>query len=110
MIINDDTLSMPRGWIVCYKDGTVITEYDRNGQAREWKKVPKVGIKSLTLKWSQHKQWTVSGKGPFIQFKTGYISPGMATPGVKDRCIGYWEEDGTKVIYRVDEATGKMQI
>ena len=30
MDINDDTLSMPKGWVVKYEDGKIVTEYDRN--------------------------------------------------------------------------------
>jgi len=51
MDINDAVMSMAKGWVVSYNDGTVITEYDKDGNETNWKKVPKVGIKSLSLKW-----------------------------------------------------------
>ena len=32
MDINDDIMNMPKGWIVSYTDGTIITEYDKYGR------------------------------------------------------------------------------
>lgn len=106
MEINDDVLSMPKGWVVKYEDGTVITEYDRNGKETNWKKVPKKNIQSLSLKW-YNKHWTITGKKVYIQFKRGSIAPGEAEHMVEERCIGYWDGPN-KVVYRVDERTGQM--
>lgn len=106
MDINDAVMSMPKGWVVCYEDGRIITEYDQNGEEVRWASIPKTGIKSLTLKWND-RHWTIPGPGPFIQFKRAWIIPGMTEGVIQYRCIGYWEGND-KVIYRVDENTGKM--
>jgi hypothetical protein len=111
MDINDDVLSMPKGWIVAYNDGTLITEYDRNGASREWKSVPKTNIKYVALKWN-NKHWTIAGKDFYLQKKRGWVNP--AIPGEQEaniqyRYIGYWEGKN-KVFYRVDEVTGEMKM
>ena len=110
MDINDDILSMPRGWIVQYIDGRIITEYDRNGAQTEWCKVPKVGIKCIHLKWNT-KHWTISGKEAYLQKKRGWVSPqpGPQETNIQYRYIGYWEGNN-KVYYQVDEITGQMSM
>lgn len=109
MDMNDAIMNMPRGWIVVYNDGIIITQYDVDGKEVDWKKVPKRGIKSLTLKWGPHKKWTIAGKQCYLQSKRGWISPGMTTPVIEERCIGYWEGNN-KVMYRVNENTGRMEM
>lgn len=110
MDINDDILSMPKGWIVQYTDGRIITEYDRNGEQTNWRKVPKVGIKCLSLKWLT-KHWTIAGKEVYLQKKRGWVSPlpGPQEANIQYRYIGYWE-GANKVFYCVDEATGAMSM
>lgn len=110
MDINDDVLSMPKGWVVQYEDGTIITEYDRNGEQRDWRRVPKKGIKALSLKWN-NKHWTIHGKETYIQKKRGWVNPALGTqePNVQFRYIGYWEGND-RVFYRVEESTGNMNI
>lgn len=109
MDICDSVLSMPKGWVVSYNDGRIITEYDQNGEQTEWRSIPKVGIRSLSLKWYD-KHWTISGKNDlYIQKKRAWISPGMDQSVLKYRYIGYW--DGSdQVLYQVEEATGQMKI
>lgn len=110
MDINDAILNMVCGWIVHYMDGTIITEVGMDGKEVEWKKVPKTGIKSLSLKWNT-KFWTINGKENYIQKKRGWIIPdsGMEEPVIEYRCIGYWEGND-KVMYKISEDTGKMQM
>lgn len=111
MDINDDIMNMPKGWVVHYHDGTIITEYDRDGNQRDWRSVPKTGIKSLSLKW-HNKHWSIFGKSIYLQKKRGSIIPlsGIEQePTVEYRYIGYWEGNN-KVFYRVEEETGKMSI
>jgi len=107
--INDDIMNMPKGWIVHYDDGRIITEYTTNGKQRDWRDVPKVNIKSLSLKW-HNRFWTLHGKGIYLQKKRGWIIPVQGVdmePNIQYRFIGYWEGDN-KVYYRVDEHTGQM--
>lgn len=111
MDINDDVLSMSKGWIIGYNDGKIITEYDRNGNSREWRTAPKVNIKYVALKWN-NKHWTISGQTNYLQKKNGWVNP--AIPGDQEanlqyRYIGYWE-GRSKIYYRVDELTGEMKI
>jgi hypothetical protein len=110
MDINDDIMNMQKGWVVHYEDGTIITEYDSNGQEIDWKKVPKVGIKSLSIKW-HGKHWSIIGKDVYLQKKRGWVIPGtgMVAPEVEFRFIGYWEGNN-RVFYRVDDATGEMKM
>lgn len=109
MDINDAVMSLSKGWVVCYNDGKIITEYDQNEVETSWRSVPKNNIKSLSIKWMD-RHWTIPGPGPFIPpFKRAWISPGMSQSIIEYRCIGYWDGNN-KVIYRVDEQTGKMSI
>lgn len=111
MDINDDVMSMPKGWVVKYEDGSIITEYDRNGTQRDWRKIPKKGIQSLSLKWYT-KHWTIQGKDIYLQKKRGWVVPQAGVeqePNVQYRYIGYWEGN-SKVYYQVDELTGQMKM
>jgi hypothetical protein len=110
MDVNDDILSMPKGWIVQYTDGRIITEYDRDGKQTNWRKIPKVGIRCVHLKWNK-KHWTLSGKDVYLQKKRGWVasSPGELEPNIQYRYIGYWEGND-RVFYCVDEMTGAMTM
>jgi len=111
MDINDAVMNMPKGWVVQYNDGCMITEYDIDGKQRDWRTVPKQGIKSLSLKW-YNKHWTVHGKSTYLQKKRGWITPMEGVdqePNVQFRYIGYWD-GADRVFYRVDEGTGQMQM
>ena len=111
MDVNDDVLNMPKGWVVSYEDGTIITEYDRDGKECNWRKIPKVGIKSVSIKW-YGKHWTIHGKQHYFQKKRGWVNPaipGAQEANVETRCIGYWEGND-KIMYVVDEITGDMKI
>ena len=111
MDINDEVLSMAKGWIIAYNDGTMLTEFDRNGVEREWRSAPKKNIKYVALKWN-HKNWTIQGREHYLQKKRGWVNPavpGYQEPNIQYRYIGYWEGKN-KVFYRVDELTGDMKI
>lgn len=107
--IDDRFMNFQLGWIVEYEDGTVIYEGEK-----KWSKVPKVGIKSLSLKWYD-KLWSITGKESYIQFKRGYVvfSPAGKSdsePILSEMCIGYYDESGRKVIYKVNSSTGDMKM
>ena len=93
-----------KGWIVRYKDGTIVTEADSH-----WKQVSKREIESLRLKWHS-KLWDITGKKNYFEFKSASIAPGEETPLIHSRVIGYYDDDGNKVQYRVDEHSGRMTI
>lgn len=93
-----------RGWEAEYYDGTRVNE----DQAK-WKDIPKVGIKRLILHYDG-RQWVIEGKQVYFQKKRGSAIPQI--PGsfrIESRTIGYYE-DYNKVMYTVDEHTGKMQM
>lgn len=111
MDINDDIMNLAKGWIVHYDNGRIITEYDKDGNQTDWREVPKVGIKSLSLKW-YNKHWTIYGKGIYLQKKRAWITPVAGIeqePNVEYRYIGYWEGNN-KVYYKVNELTGQMKM
>ena len=93
-----------RGWNVKYYDGTEIYEGEE-----EWKNIPKIGIKRLTLHFDG-RRWDIVGKQTYFQKKHASVIP--YTPGsfrVETRSIGYYE-DVSKIMYTVDEYTGVMKI
>jgi hypothetical protein len=108
--VGERQINMPRGWIVQYKDGTVLCEADML-----WIKLPnKKNIDKVFLKWEE-RLWSIDDQEHFIvPAKRGYvdISPTglISEGGIQSRTIGYYDlENKCKVIYRVDEATGRMQ-
>lgn len=111
MDINDDIMNMQKGWVVQYEDGRILTEYDRDGVCLNWRTVPKVGIKSLSLKW-YNKHWTLYGKSIYLQKKRGWVVPVAGVDqeaNIQYRYIGYWEGNN-RVFYQVDESTGQMKM
>lgn len=107
--INDDIMNLSKGWVVVYKDGSMVTENDM-----DWGKVRKRDIKVLALKW-YNKWWTVRDKVGYLQFKRGSVFVSASGPAsdvvtCEERCIGYYDEDGSKVIYRVNDHTGQMAL
>lgn len=104
--MDDKLMNLSKGWFVVCNDESLIIEGEM-----DWLKVKKGEIKILGLKWHD-KFWTISGKTAYIQLKRG--SAGFSASGDMDssitceeRCIGYYEGE-LKVIYRVNERTGKM--
>ena len=107
--IGEKEITMPRGWIAQYRDGTVVCEAEM-----AWHKLPnKKEISRVILKW-EDRIWSFDDKENYIVPKTrGYIdvspSGGMSSQGIHSRTIGYYDvENKEKVILRVEEATGKM--
>lgn len=93
-----------RYWEVEYFDGRIITE-----NQMEWKKIPKVDMKRLTLHF-EGKRWDITDKQAYFQMKRASVVPNIPDSfQVESRSIGYYE--GTqKVIYTVDEFTGTMKM
>lgn len=93
-----------RGWVAEYADGTKISE-----DQTDWKDIPKVGIKRLTLHYDG-RSWSMDNKLVYFQKKRASVIPNV--PGsfrVEARTIGYYE-DFNKVMYTVDEETGQMTM
>jgi hypothetical protein len=105
--IGSRQITMLRGWVAEFKDGTVICEEDMH-----WGKVPnKKDIKRVVLKYDD-RLWSFEDKIAYtVPTKRGYIdvsAGGISPHQIDSRTIGYYSiEDKCKVILRVDEATGK---
>ena len=104
--MNDKFMNLVSGWFVVYKDNTLVVEGDM-----EWNKVVKPQIQILGIKWHD-KIWTIRDKTAWVQFKRGSVA--FSPSGISDvvdceeMCIGYYE-GAKKVIYRVNNRTGKMR-
>jgi hypothetical protein len=93
---------MRRGWEVVLNSGKHIKE-----SKTHWKDVPKNEIKQLILHYDG-RRWDVSGKEVYFQKKRGSAIPGDPNSfRIESRSIGYYEGK-QKVIYTVNEFTGKM--
>lgn len=93
-----------RYWETEYYDGKIINE-----NQMEWRKIPKVGIKRLTLHFDG-RQWDILNKPAYFQKKRASMVPGIQNSfQVEARIIGYYE-DTHKVMYTVEEATGVMKM
>ena len=104
--IGEREVSMSKGWIAQFKDGSVICQDDM-----EWNSVPqKKNIRRMVMKW-EDRIWSFDDKQNYtVPTIRGYmdISLGGSTQGVDSRTIGYYDtEDKCKVILRVEESTGK---
>ena len=95
---------MRRGWQVTLEDNTILNQDDT-----EWKDVPKIKIKVLSLLYDG-RRWDLSDKQAYFIRNKASMVPGIAESfRVERRCIGYY--DGAKKIhYVVDEATGKFNM
>ena len=108
MRVGDRDITMPKGWIAQFEDGTVICEDDM-----AWNKVPKKkNIRRMILKW-EDRYWDLTDKEHYtVPKKRGYVdvSMGGVSEGIHSRTIGYYDmEEKCKVILRVEESTGQMQ-
>ena len=95
---------MRRGWEVELSSGKVVNE-----DQMEWKDVPKQGIVRLTLRYDG-REWNIEDKVAYFQKKQASVNPNI--PGsfqIESRSIGYYE-DNYKVMYTVDEHTGRMKM
>ena len=107
--IGEREITMPRGWIAHFKDGSAICEEDMS-----WKEVPnKKEIQRMILKW-EDRIWTIDNKksytAPMIR---GFVdispSGGISPTGVDSKARGYYDtESNCKVYIRVDELNGQM--
>ena len=95
---------MQRGWILLYEDGSVLRESEA-----DWRTTNKKGISALRLRWHD-RVWEIKGQERYIQFKSGSVTVGQTEPTIHSRCIGYLDNDGGGVVYRVEELTGRMKI
>jgi hypothetical protein len=93
-----------RGWEVEYTDGTTINE-----DTTIWQKVPKIGIVRLTLHYDG-RRWDIMDKAEYYQKKHASVVPGMKDSfRIESRSVGYYEGN-SKVLYTVDEHTGRMKM
>lgn len=93
-----------RGWEVQYEDGTVVNEDNA-----DWKSIPKRGIVRLTLHYDG-RMWNICDKEFYFQKKSASVVPGFTDSfRIESRSIGYYDGN-SKVMYTVDEGTGRMTI
>jgi hypothetical protein len=99
---------MARGWVVKYKDGTVIPEWDFD---RPFSQLPNVGdIESVAIVF-EDRHWVIAGKKHYFSQKGESILVGPGFTGgqrLESRTIGYWE-DGRRIKYTLNESTGEMR-
>jgi hypothetical protein len=110
--VGEREITMSRGWVVLYKDGTAICEDDMS-----WRKLPnKQEIKKVILKWEDRlwsienqKYYTVPTMKGYHDISISSAGASFSPQGVHSRTIGYYDvASNCKVILRVDEATGKI--
>ncbi len=95
---------MQRGWEVLLYDGSRMTE-----DTHEWREVPKIQIKQLSLLFDT-RRWDLTGKAAYFIRNTASVVPGSQESfRIERRCIGYYE-GATKVFYAVDENTGEFKM
>jgi len=107
-VMNDKIMSLPKGWIAIYDNGDVVVEGDL-----PWSKVVKRRIASLHIKWYD-RFWDLIGKDSYVCFQRKSVpfnpAGGAGTVSIEERCIGFYDEAGRKIIYAVNEHTGRMSI
>jgi hypothetical protein len=99
---------MNRGWVVKYKDGTVIPEWEFG---RPFSQLPtNVEIEAVAIVLDD-RHWVLAGKQHYFAQKRESILFGpsgfLGGRRIESRTIGYWE-NGKKVKITVDENTGEM--
>jgi hypothetical protein len=93
-----------RGWEVELSTGQIINE-----DQMEWADVPKQGILRMTLRYDG-REWNITGRRDYFQKKHASVIPGIQDSfRIESRSIGYYEGN-SKIMYTVDEHTGKMQM
>jgi hypothetical protein len=96
-----------RGWVVKYKSGDVIPEWEfGQGFSRlpEQNNIEAVAI----VHRDTNRSWVISGKKHYFAQKQESLlcgAGGFFGRQIESRTIGYWE-DGKKVLFTVNEATG----
>lgn len=95
---------MARGWEVELQDGTIMSE-----DSSEWREVPKIKIKRLTLIFDA-RRWDLTDKQAYFVRNTASVVPGSNESfRVERRGIGYYE-GSAKVLYTVNEYTGEFKM
>ena len=95
---------MTRGWLVELDDGKILSE-----ENTEWKEVPKVKIKKLSLLFDG-RRWDLFDKQAYFIRTSASMVPGVQESfRVEKRTIGYYE-GAEKVSYTVNEATGEFKM
>lgn len=107
--IGEKEIKMHKGWVVLYKDGTIICEDEKT-----WKKLPNhKDIQRVILKW-EDRIWSLDDKEYYTVPKTrGFmdVSTGGVSQGIDSRTIGYYDmKEKCRVYLRVDEITGRMTM
>lgn len=95
---------MRRGWQVTLYDDTILNEDNT-----EWRNVPKIKIKVLSLLYDG-RRWDLSDRQAYFIRNRASMVPGIAQSfRIEHRCIGYYE-GARKVHYTIEEATGKFTM
>ncbi len=95
---------MSRGWEVELIDGSMIYE-----NSSDWKDVPKIKIKRLSLIFDA-RRWDLMNKQAYFIRNTASCIPGSQESfRIEKRGIGYYE-GSTKVLYTVNEFTGEFKM
>ena len=95
---------MNRGWVVELDDGQILLE-----ENTEWKDVPKIKIKKLSLLFDG-RRWDLSNKQAYFIRNSASMVPGIQESfRIEKRTIGYYE-GAEKVSYTVNEMTGEFKM
>jgi hypothetical protein len=93
-----------RGWIVELDDGKILSEEDV-----EWREVPKIRIKKLSLLFDG-RRWDLFDKQAYFIRNSASVVPGVQESfQIEKRTIGYYE-GAEKVSYTINEMTGEFKI
>lgn len=99
---------MRRGWEVELADGKIMNE-----DQMDWKKVPKIGIVRVTLRYDG-REWNLHNKIAYDQKKRASVISGIPRSfQIESRSVGYYDvvdSRTVKVWYTVNEFTGKMTM
>jgi hypothetical protein len=100
-----------RGWVVKYKDDSIITEWDF---CKPFSQLPDQNkIKAVALVWD-NRHWVFPDQQHYYSQKRESIlcGAGCGLKGgnqIESRSIGYWDyELNTRVKYTVNEHTGEL--
>ncbi len=99
---------MNRGWVVKYKDGTIIPEWEFGKPFSQLPKTKEIDAVAIVL---NDRHWIIPGKQHYFAQKRESILMGAGGPvsrRIESRTIGYWE-NGKKIKITVDENTGEMR-
>jgi len=97
-----------RGWVVKYKDGQVIAEWDFGKPFSQLPNQNSIDAVAIVHR-DTNRKWIISGKENYFAMKRESMLMGLGISSgrrIESRTIGYWE-DGKKVLFTVDELTGE---